>query len=267
MNTGLLTKSYEAFSIDDYELVGLNLHRALLTNTMILIPSFIVLYFSDNICLLLGFDIEVATYAQYMLIRCLPGIFCLMIYTTITSYLNSCNFSTAPRVIQVIALAVFWITMYMSSERLGLGLAGVAISFNMMYISAVIMMITYVKFRDPIPMTFFWFRRESFQGIFEFLNHNLTAGSMVFIEWIALEVFYLFSVGLNQEEMAAFTIAYSNLSIILIIPMALSDTVLTFVSDAIHDKDAPRAQKFFRAGLLMNSPCIDSYWSFIYYLY
>ena len=60
LNVGLVSKAAQAFGAKNNQLIGFYLHRALIINTIALIPSCCIMYWSDVLFTTLGFDPQFA---------------------------------------------------------------------------------------------------------------------------------------------------------------------------------------------------------------
>ena len=252
LNAGLVSRSSQAFGAKNNQLVGFYLHRALIINVLGLIPSCCLLYWSDVLCTVMGFDLETANYIQEYSSYCIPGIFAMMVYNTLSSYLYSCDIFLPSSIALIISTIVFWVLSYFLFTRTALSIVAIAISFNIMQALAAILIFLYIRFKDPVPGSFFWFKSQSFKGLWALFEHEFLVGSMVFLEWIAYEIIYLFAGRLSITELAALTIVYTNYQTLYAVPVSLADTVLAFVGNAMGEGDTKKAKNFIKAGLTLS---------------
>src|SRR5262249_30644999 len=113
LNMGLTGKAAHAYGAKDYKLVGLYFHRSLLVKFIIFIPCCCCFYWSDKLCLWLNYEEQTAVYIQQLLCWSIPGLFAVVIFTTLSAYLNACNIFVLQAVIQTIACVIYWITSYL----------------------------------------------------------------------------------------------------------------------------------------------------------
>ena len=91
LNTGLVSRSSQAFGARNNQLVGYYLHRAFIINSLVLIPSVAILYRSDLLFTAIRFEPELALDVQRYTSKCIPAIIGMMIFNTLSSYLYSCS--------------------------------------------------------------------------------------------------------------------------------------------------------------------------------
>jgi len=249
-NTGLTSCSAHAFGAKNYQLVGFYLHRAFVINILSMIPGLIVLYRADQIAILLGFDEQTAAYTQQITFYCIIGVVALMVFNTLTAYLNACDIFVPSAIALTISAVVFWVLSFVLFNYYDMDILGVAISFNAMQILAAIITLGYILVRNPVPGSFFWFKRQSFQEIWSLFKYEFFVGSMVFLEWIAAEIIYLFAGQLTLTEVSALTIVYTNYMAWYCLPFSMDDLVLTFVGNAMGEGDILKAKNFIKAGTM-----------------
>jgi len=247
-NTGLTSCSAHAFGAKNYQLVGFYLHRAFIINVVSMIPGIIILYQADKICMLLGFDEQTALYTQQITFYCITGVVALMVFNTLTAYLNACDIFVPSAIALTISAVIFWVLSYVLFDNYHMDVLGVAISFNVMQIIAALITLIYILVKNPVPGSFFWPKKQSFEEIWPLLKYEFFVGSMVFLEWIAAEIIYLFAGTLSLVDVSALTIVYTNYMAWYCLPFSMTDLVLTFVGNAMGEGDIAKAKNFLRAG-------------------
>jgi len=243
LNVGLTSKSAQAFGAKNYKLIGLYLHRGLIVNMILFIPFCCFFYWSNKICVLFGFEEQTSIYIQQYLSEAMPGLLANIIFSTLTAYLNACNVFTIPGIIEIIGCIVNWVGNYVLIERYQMGLRGAAMSWNLMFFVSFILMVVYLKFWNPIKGTLFWFCKDSFREIWSLFKHEAWIGSMIYLEWIAMEIELVLAGRLDQVQLTALPIAIVNLSLVYSIPISLADAVLTYMGNSVGEKKSRENQK------------------------
>jgi len=250
LGTGLTSRASQAFGAENYQLVGLYLHKSLIINLIIFIPVAACFYFSDQICLVMGYDALIAQYIQQMLSLSIPGMFALMIFLTITAYLNGCNHFAVPGMVEVASCFLDWTCNYIFIGRMRLGIKGAAISTNISSFSSLIVLVIYLAKWNPAPNTLFWPYKESFLKVWEHFVYQVWLGSMAYLEWIAYEVILIFSGRLDSIQLTSTAIAYANSGLVYGIPYGFINTVLAFTGNALGEKNIIKAKNSIKAGVL-----------------
>ena len=263
LNAGLTSRSAQAYGAKNYQLVGFYLHRALIINITVLVPCCCILYWSDAIFIRIGFEAPIALIIQQFTSYCIPGIFTLMLFNTMSSYLYSCNIFLPSAIVTVSSSVLFAIVAYFLMTKTNMDTGAIAISYNSMYTLNAIVIFLYIKIRDPVPGSFFWFKSQSFKEIWTLFKYEIFVGSMIYLEWIAQEITYLFSGSLSLAEITGMTITSANCQTLYALPVALSKSVLVFVGNSMGEGDVKKAQNFMKAGLLLNLMaciCVESFY-------
>ena len=255
LNIGLTSRSAQAFGTKNYQLIGFYLHRAFFINLITFIPGLCCLYWADKICILMGFDVETAYYTQQMTSWCLLGSFFMMIYNTLGAYLQACDIFIPSAVALIVSVIAFWILAYFLFDELDVDMMAMAISFNVMQAIAALLLFLYIKIKNPVPGSFFWFRRQSFEEVWTLFKHEFFVGSMVFLEWISYQIIFLFAGALSNIEISALTIASTSLQVWFAIPLSLTDTVLAFVGNSMGEGNIIKAKNFVKAGVFCSGIC------------
>lgn len=113
----------------------------------------------------MNFDEQTSLYIQKYLIWTIPGLFGMMLFNTIEGYLYVCNIFAIQGYIETASTMLYWIISYFFIEKWDLAIEGAAIAWNIMYILAAGAVFVYIKRWNPIPETFFWFCKDSFQEL------------------------------------------------------------------------------------------------------
>lgn len=250
LNIGLISCSSQAYGAKKYRLVGFYLHRGLIINTIALIPGCCIFYWSDKICIFMGVDPDTAYYIQKLTFNCILGVFAMMIFNTLSAYLYSCDIFLPSSIALIFSAIVFGILTYVLFEKTDLDVLAVSISFNVMQVLSALIIFLYILIRKPVPGSFFWPKGPSFRDLWALFKHEFFVGSMMFLEWISLEIVYLFAGRLSITELGAMTIVFTNFQTLYAVPVSLADTVLAFVGNAMGEGNLAKAKSFLKAGLV-----------------
>jgi len=232
---------------------------------MLFIPFCCFFYLSDHICMAFGFEEKIAVFIQEYLSRAIPGLFATILFCTLNAYLNACNVFAIPGGIEIVGCVLNWISNYILIEKYGMGLKGAAISWNIMFIVALILLLIYLKFWNPVEGALFWFCKDSFREIWSLLKHEVLIGSMIYLDWVAYEILFVFAGRLDQVQITALGIAFTNLTLLFSIPISLSDAVLTYVGNSVAEKHSEKARRFLYAGVII--VCFSAVFVEIYYIF
>jgi len=253
LNIGLTSKTSKVFAVQNFRLVGIYSHKSLIINTFVLIPGCLLAYFSDKVCIAIGYDYQTSLYVQEYLSSCIFGLCAFMIFNTQVATLYACQRFYVPALIEILGAVFYWILAYILIGRNGMTIKGVSICFNAMYAFTAVCILLYQKLWDPVPGSFFWFTRRSFRGLWSHFKTVVLIGATVFLEWIADEIVYMFGGVLPVNELTALTIANNNLFILESIPLSLMDTLLSYIGSAMGENNPKKAKRFLVGGLFIST--------------
>jgi len=252
LNAGLISQASKAFGAKNYQLMGFYMHRALVINTIGLIPGACLLFWADSLCILVGMDPEVARNVQKLTSACIIGVYAMMIYHTLSSYLYSCDIFFPSSFTLVTSSLTFSILCYLLFRYTDMNIQAIIISFNVMQCLNAVLIFLYIFVKNPVPGSFFWFKAQSFKGIWSLFVVEFHVGSMVFLEWISYEIIYLFAGKLTVTELGAVTIVFTNFQTLYAVPISLADTVLAFMGNAMGEGNIKKAKNFLKAGVMLS---------------
>ena len=250
LNEGLISRASQAYGAKNSRLVGLCFHRALIINSILFIPCALLLYFSDEICLMMKYEAQTAYYVQKQLSLSIPAIFILMVFNTMSSYLNACKIFGAPAVTGAAGTFLFWISAYFTIEKENMGVAGAALSFNIMYVFCAMCLFVYIKWHNPAPGTFFFFHLDSFKELWSQFKYELLVGSMIYLEWTHNEIIVLLAGTLSTVEYAALGIVNANIALLYSFPVSFAGVVLSHLGNAVGEKNERKVKRILKAAVL-----------------
>lgn len=77
-----------------------------------------------------------------------------------------------------------------------------------------VVLLIYIYFSKEFKESFFWFNRESFQGLFEQFKREFFIAAPYYLEWMAYEIYTLDSVNFGKIHLASWVILYTILSML-----------------------------------------------------
>jgi len=253
LNIGLTSKASKVYAVGNYRLVGIYSHRSYIVNTLALIPGCVLAYFSDKVCIAIGYDPQTSIYVQEYLSLCFGGLFAFMLFNTQVATLYACQRFYVPALIEIVGSLLYWTLSYYLISVKDMTIKGVAICFNAMYFVSALLIFVYQKFWDPVPGSFFWLTKRSFRNLWSHFVSEVYIGSTVFLEWIADEIVFMFGGVLSVNELTALTIANNNLFVLESIPLSLMDALVSYMGNAMGQNNPKKAKRFLFAGLIVST--------------
>jgi len=246
---GLQSRVSQAFGAKKYELIGLYFHRAIIINIIVLIPSMLLLLGSKYIFELLDFNPNSSKYAVIYLLYGAPGSLCFVGYFTLASVLNGCRQYALTGLAQVISSILYIPVSYLLIVQLDLGIIGSGICYTFSWGMSLILLLIFLKIKNPIPQIFFRPRKESFQQISDLLKYEVIVGCMSWADLVYYEVISLFSGNLSSDEQAGYTIAGTVYKVTYPVLVALSFTTLILAGNSMGAKDKQKTRRIIKVSL------------------
>lgn len=249
LNLGTLVLSAPAFGAKNYDLVGINYHKALILRFLGIIPSYILFLLSYTIFTAVGVDHDVAEQAYIYLVYSLPNAIVSAVFNTTNIFLVTHKVYPPVLIIQLIMTLANWGWSALFIEHMQLGVKGAALTLAGTILLGAILSLVYVYFSKAFEKTFFWFRKESFQGLLSHLKSEFFLGAPYYLEWLAYEVFTLISGAFGSVQLGAWVIMYNLMSIVYMIPFGFSVCVSQMIGNSLGERNLLKAKKFMKAAL------------------
>lgn len=131
MNTALETRVAQAFGAGNLRKCGVFLNRGRIVIISMLLPLFGILYFTEEILVMLRQNEEVAKLASNYIITLSPGIFAYALFDANRCFLNALNYTVVPTMVQLLGVPLhfFWAQYFVKQY----GMIGVCYAHNITY--------------------------------------------------------------------------------------------------------------------------------------
>jgi len=123
-----------------------------------------------------------------------------------------------------------------------------AMCSNLMYLVSLLLIILYIKCKNPAPGSLFWLNQDSRKELKDLFKYEVVVGTMVWVEWTSVEIVGLLAGLLQPDALAGITIINAFTSLVYSLPLSFQTTVLSYMGIAIGEKDINKAKKFLKAG-------------------
>lgn len=251
LSNGLTNRCAQAYGAKDPHLVGIYFHRGFQINLLVTLPLCLPGIFSYPIFIALGADEESAQLVQTLLRWKMVGFVALAIYFTWLSVLNGCDKFILPSIIQVVVSIFYIILANILIVQLELGIVGAGLSNSITWVTCLVFIYFYTKYRDPLPGVFFKPERESFTQRWDMFKYQVTIGAMSWFDVIANEVVSLLGSSIPAVQYDAFAVGNTLYSILQPVPFALNITTMTYVSNYMAESKPEVSKIFLKCGLFL----------------
>jgi len=252
LNVGLLSRLAQAYGRGKLELMGLYFHRGLIINFLVQVFLSVLIYFSHFIFVLVGYEESLARNVRYYMLCNLPSNYLFMVFHTCNFYLVACRIFKPAAYMQMVSSLGGAAMAYYLIDKLKWGLEGAAFANATMNILMVILMVTYIRITNPVPGSMFAPRRQSFTGLWKLFKHQVLVGSMIFVEWVGVEIIGLSTGLLSSDQVAAYPATLSAFQPFYTVPITLSNTLLTFIGSAMGEENVAQAKRYLVSGIVLS---------------
>lgn len=249
---GMLTRLAQAYGDEAYKLLGYYLHRGFIINVIAFLSMSVLIFYSDKGFALFDYSDELSSYTKTYLIWSIPGIFLYLIFTTLQYYLLAINIVVPTAIMQIISAPIYIGSAYYLTSVHNHGLVGSAIALLIQNGATVVMIIGYIWIKNPLPQSIFCIDSHSFQKLWDLFKHEFMIGSVVFIQWIGVEIIGLAAGSLSVSQTAGYTATYMMNQAYYMIPCALDNAVVSYVSSSMGARQPKSAKKFILACALLS---------------
>lgn len=252
-NIGLNAASSQAYGAGRYKLVGLYLHRALIIHFIINTIMYVLLYNSLYFFNLMGINPTIGQVASSYLVLCPGFIFGIMVFDTVKNYLYAHESFNPPVVCQVVICTAYWFLLKYFLLDYNMKEKGVILALTISQLIGTILLLAYVHLRRPngVKETWFFFEKESFQGLRQLFKIMVGVGAMGYVEVLAYKIQSFAAVYLSEPQMAAFVTFLSFDDLYYVLPVGVAISLTSFIGNAIGSRDKKRVSLIIKSAFLM----------------
>lgn len=254
-NIGLNAAASQAYGALRYRLVGLYLHRALLIHLIINFATYLFIASSSHYLHLVHIPPNIAEIcSRYLLFS--PGyIIGVILFDTLKNFLYAHGIFNPQVVSQVIISASYWVILKYFLVHHNMREEGIMLSLTITQLLGAAFLFAYIFIIKPeqVKQTFFFFKRDSFQGLWPLAKIMIGVGAMGYIEVLAYKIQSFASVYFTEIQMAAYVTFLSFDDLYYVLPMGIGISLTSFLGHAVGSRDKAKVYKIIKATLAMGS--------------
>ncbi|KAM0933220.1 putative multi antimicrobial extrusion protein [Dioscorea sansibarensis] len=193
MASGLETLCGQAYGTQQYQELGIQAYRAILSLFIVCIPISFIWVSIGKLLIFIGQDPLISEEAGKYALWLIPALFADAIAQTMTKILQSQSL-ILPMLLSSIATLCFHIPLcWFMVFKSGLGNVGAALSISISYWLNIFILALYIKYSDSCEPTRAPFSLKAFKGVNEFLRFAVPSAVMICLEWWSFELLILLS--------------------------------------------------------------------------
>lgn len=250
MACALETLCGQAYGAKQYQLLGIQMQRAMLILNVTSIPIAFVWLSMGPLLLAIGQDPLISEYAGLYARWMLPSLFAYATLQPLVKFLQTQSVVLPMALCSALTLCIHVPMCWMLIFKLGVGYRGAAIAIGVSQWLNVIFLVVYVKFSPTCSQTWTGFSSKAFQDIKIFFKLAIPSAVMFCLEYWSFEIIVLMS-GLlpnPQLEMAVLSISLNSIALMNMIPAGLSASTSTRVANELGAGRASAAERAAAVG-------------------
>ncbi|KAM0933274.1 putative multi antimicrobial extrusion protein [Dioscorea sansibarensis] len=253
MASGLETLCGQAYGAQQYEELGTQAYRAMLSLFIVCIPISIIWMSMGKLLIFIGQDPLISEEAGKYALWLIPALFAYAITQTMMKFLQSQSL-ILPMLLSSIAALSFHIPLcWFMVFKSGLGNVGAAFSISISYWLNVFILALYIKYSDSCKSTRTPFALKAFKGISEFLRFAVPSAVMTCLEWWSFELLILLSGLLPNPklETSVLSICLNSIAFLYTIPYGIGAATSTRISNELGAGNPNGARLVVRVAMLI----------------
>ncbi len=263
--SGYDTMGSQSFGKGEFKMVGIYLYRGLMIINLIGIPTYIALYFSHYLLLLLAVTPEPAQLASEYARR-------MMLNTALFTSFNLLNrFLIVQRIVRpqmwiiVLTASIHPLWVYFFAVICGCDFHGAAYAYTVTNLTNLVLTACYIRYSGQCAETLPEFDpKVVLVGWGSFLSIAGFSGLMLYIEFASYLIVNIFSGSLNTPGITQASLsanqALCNLHAFnFSIPVGIGSATCALVGNSIGKRNIPQAKHYAKLSVMLNS-CIISFY-------
>ncbi|KAK3134890.1 hypothetical protein QOZ80_5BG0412040 [Eleusine coracana subsp. coracana] len=235
MASGLETLCGQAYGAKQYDKLGLQTYRAIVTLVVVSIPISLLWLFIGKLLILIGQDPLISKETGRYIAWLIPALFAYAVSQPLTKFLQSQSLIIPmlwPSIATLLLhIPLCWLLVFKTS----LGFIGASLAISLSYWLNVIMLAVYIRYSSACKETRSPPTVEAFKGVGLFLRLALPSALMLCFEWWSFEILILVSGLLPKPELqtSVLSICLTTITLMYTIPYGLGAAASTRVANEL----------------------------------
>ncbi|KAF8364564.1 hypothetical protein HHK36_033464 [Tetracentron sinense] len=225
----------QAYGAKQYHMLGVHMQRAMLSLVVVSLPLAFIWFYTSNILIALGQDLEISINAGTFVRWMIPSLLAYGLLQCINRFLQTQNIVFPMMICSGITasfhILVCWVLVFNS----GLRTNGAALANTISNWINVLQLVIYIKFSPACTRTWTGFSKEALHDILSFLMLAIPSAIMICFEYWSFEMVVLLSGLLPNPklETSVLSISLNTCWMVYMISVGLGGAVSTRVSNEL----------------------------------
>lgn len=259
LNSGLDTLVSQANGAGNFRKCGIHFQQAVVVSTLICIPASLILFFTQDILLLLGQSADVAVAAGLYVRATLLSLWPMYMTNAMSGYLRAQMVPNASFYVQVSGNAFHVFSCYLFIFYLSMGATGAGLAVSLTNWFSCICLFLYIVLIRPGGTKESWVAwdwAESTSGLMTYIKVSLPCAALIWTEWWCTEVMMILAGLLGTVALAAHVAVTQIFTMAFMLAGGIASAAAALVGNAIgagNSSDAKRSAAVSSAAMMVVS--------------
>jgi len=250
---GFGTVASQAYGARNYYKLGLLYQKVIVVITFLLFFICTFLWFIKDELMFIGFKEDLSYQISRFIRSLMLDLFLYMIFEVTRFYLIAQNIFKVPAIILLISTTLHFFWCYLFVTIMQLDLIGIGIARTITDGTSALLILLYVKIKNPCPESWFPWTKECLEDLVPFAKEIASHGSCIYMEWIAFEISTMIAGFLQDDDvLAAHAATLNYLGMNAMISLGISLATSVFVGNAAGEGLVRKTQKYAYVGVSIN---------------
>lgn len=254
-NIGLTAASSQAQGALQFKSVGHYLHRALFIHLIVNAIMYLLLFNISHIFGLMGIDPAVAQVASDYLVLSPLYTIGVIIFDTLKAFLYAQGIFNPQLFCQFVITVSYWFLTKLFVIDHDMRDGGIMLGLTISHVIGAILLFLYIQFRRPAKLSssWFFFEKESFQGIWQLFKIMFGVGTMGYVEVLAYKILSFLAIYFTAAQMTTFVTFLAIDDLFYVLPVGIAISLTTSIGNAIGSRDKGRIKRVINITLILSS--------------
>lgn len=254
-NIGLTAASSQAQGALQFKAVGHYLHRALFIHLIVNAIMYVLLFNSSHVFGLMGIEPAVSQVASDYLVLSPIYTIAIIAFDTLKAFLYAQGIFNPQLFCQMVITVSYWFLTKYFVLQLNMRQEGIMLGLTISHVIGAILLFLYIQFRRPVEVSssWFFFEKESVQGIWPLFKIMFGVGTMGYVEVLAYKILSFVAIYFTSAQMTTFVTFLAIDDLFYVLPVGIAISLTTSIGNAIGSRDKGRIKRVINITLILSS--------------
>lgn len=219
LNGAVATLVSQAYGGGNIKKCGIYLNRGRVVAIIAFMPILIALLLCEDFMLVIGMDKRASYYAGIYTYLLIPAMFFHSQFDATRQYLNALNKAHIVMYVMVVTSALHLVWCWLLTQYYTLDVIGVSLATLITYFLNFALITAYSRYDKEVRKSFFFFTKESFEELGDYLRIGIPSCCMLCLEWWSFEVLALMAGYISVDATGAHVIILNTHVVLIMVPL------------------------------------------------